>query len=366
MDEQLHKRLALREQENALRTLPPSSTFLEFSSNDYLGLASRVKTSQQLSNGSGGSRLISGNHKLFVEVENELAQFYNTDATLIYNSGYDTNIGLFSCLLQKGDTYIYDQYIHASVRDGIRLSNANSFAFEHNNLTSLEQKLQNAVGKKVVIVESIYSMDGDIAPLTEIAELCQKHQAELVVDEAHATGVFGTHGQGLVSQLKLENKVYARIHTFGKALGVHGACIAGSETLKQYLVNFSRSFIYTTALPEHSVAAIQQAHLLCANAHHERKTIKENIMQFRNELSPTVKNHLIASCSPIQCIICPGNVRVKELAATLQEMQFDVKAILHPTVAKGEERIRICLHASNTSEEINALVKAINTHFPNV
>ena len=245
----LNNKLKQREEANALRLLAPQSQLIDFSSNDYLGFAKEAaihhinnNTSELIQFGATGSRLISGNYELTEEAEAFLANFYNAATALIFNSGYNANIGLFQCLPQRNDTIIYDELIHASIRDGIRLSNASNFSFSHNNLTALEQKLSNAKGLIYVVVESVYSMDGDMAPLTEIVAVCKKYNAALIVDEAHAVGIFG-NGKGLVSELGLENNVFARVVTFGKAVGVHGAAILGSNELRDYLINFSRAFI---------------------------------------------------------------------------------------------------------------------------
>ena len=189
-----------------------------------------------------------------------LADFHKAESGLIFNSGYDANLGLFSCIAKKEDTLICDELIHASIIDGCRLSYANRFRFAHNDVEDLEDKLRRSKGNIFVAVESVYSMDGDMAPLKEIAAVCKKYNASLIVDEAHATGLFGDQGRGLVSQHGLEQEVFARVHTFGKALGCHGAVILGSETLRNYLVNFARSFIFTTALPVHSLIAVKCAY----------------------------------------------------------------------------------------------------------
>lgn len=365
MDELLQKQLNQRLEANALRQLPKLPGLVDFSSNDYLGLAQIDLNISFHKNGSGGSRLISGNSKLMEQIEEDLARFYHTPSALLFNSGYDANVGLFSCLLQKGDTYIYDQLIHASVRDGMRLSNANSYAFRHNDLESLAAKLELAKGRKVVVIESIYSMDGDMAPIKEITALCDRNNAELIVDEAHSTGVFGVNGCGLVSHYGLQDKVYARIHTFGKAMGCHGAVIVGSDVLKSYLVNFARSFIYTTALPEHSVQTIAEVHKRMPEIGDARKALKQNISLFQDCLDATVKNYLIPSCSAIQCILFADNDKVKALASYLQNEGFDVRPIMSPTVEQGKERIRICIHSFNTEEEIKGLATSINTYLKN-
>ena len=259
----LEQKLSQRTENSSLRTLPKFENHLDFSSNDYLGFAAEkeIHLQEELNlYGATGSRLISGNHKVAEDVDGFLANYYKAESALIFNSGYNANLGLFSSLPQRGDTIVYDELIHASIRDGIKLSNANSFSFQHNSLLALAEKIKKAKGNVFVAVESIYSMDGDEAPLQKIVGICQKNAAALVVDEAHAVGVFGDKGEGLVAKYGLENDVFARIITFGKAYGCHGAAILGSSNLRSYLINFSRPFIYTTALPLQSVLTLKKAH----------------------------------------------------------------------------------------------------------
>ena len=359
IEDKLAEKLALRKQTNSFRVLRNSEDLIDFCSNDYLGFANTLLVQHSTKQGATGSRLISGNSKQFELLEAKIAAFHKAEAALIYNSGYDANLGLFSCIGERGDTIIYDQYIHASIRDGIRLSKARSFAFEHNNLNALEKKLQQASGTVLVVIESIYSMDGDRTPLEKIIDLCEKYKAELILDEAHATGIIGENGEGLAQSLNIESKLFARIHTFGKAMGCHGAVILGSETLKQYLVNFSRSFIYTTALSQHSLNAIACSYTKLENSTVERPLLKSNIDLFQNLLSDKLKSKWIPSKSPIQCILVKGNSEVKELEEQLQNRGFNIKAILHPTVEEGKERIRICIHSYNTKEQITACVKSL-------
>ncbi len=370
----INERIGKSKSENAFRTLKHNNHLIDFCSNDYLGFAKEVAIHQINNNtelvqfGATGSRLISGNYKLTEETETFLAHFYKANAALIFNSGYNANIGLFQCLPQRNDTIIYDEFIHASIRDGLRLSNAAHFSFTHNNLAALEQKLSNAKGLVYVVVESVYSMDGDFAPLTEIVAICKKYNAALIVDEAHAVGIFG-NGKGLVSELGLENDIFARIVTFGKAFGVHGAAILGSNELRDYLINFSRAFIYTTALPLHSIVSIKNAHEFLLQNLNRINTLKELITYFKTQISNelasstklNLKSQIINSDSPIQCIIIPGNNEVKAMADKLQQSGFDVRPILSPTVPKGQERLRICLHSFNTKEEIDSLIKPLLT-----
>lgn len=359
----LLKKLHGREANSSLRTLDKQQEGIDFYSNDYLGLAgnkdfqgklsSRIRQTN-LSHGSTGSRLISGNHPLFEETEKLIADFHETKAALIFNSGYDANIGLLSCVPGREDVILYDNLVHASVRDGIRLSLAAAFSFAHNDPKQLEEKLQRIKKRVFVVVESVYSMDGDKAPLEAIVFLCKKYGAYLIVDEAHATGVVGQRGEGLVQHLGLQDQCFARILTFGKALGVHGAAIVGSNSLKQFLLNYARSFIYTTALPPASVAAIVETYRRFPLMKTERDHLKGLIALFQKADIPFKK---MVSETPIQIVLTPGNEQAKKLERQLQKQGFMIKSILSPTVPKGSERLRIILHSFNTREEVEELVK---------
>lgn len=365
----LESKLKERTENGLLRKLTNTSLPFDFCSNDYLGFAKSsalkslidIQTEAVLnfSNGSGGSRLLSGNHPYTEETEQFIANFHQAKSGLIFNSGYDANVGLLSSIPQRGDTIITDELIHASLIDGARLSYAERFKFKHNDLADLEQKLKNAKGISYVVVESVYSMDGDIAPLTEISKLCDEYNANLIVDEAHATGIFGEKGKGLVVQLKLQSKVFARIVTFGKALGTHGAIVLGSENLRNYLINFARSFIYTTAAPLHSIVAVNCAYQKL-NEGNFAQEITEKI-ELYNKLIKQIKLSVISSHSAIQTILFHNNADARNAALQLQNKGFDVRAILSPTVAIGKERLRICLHTYNSNQEITDLVAAIKS-----
>jgi 8-amino-7-oxononanoate synthase len=306
-------------------------------------------------NGSGGSRLLAGNSSYAEELENRLAEIHETQAAIIFNSGYDANVGLFSSVPARGDTILYDELVHASIHDGIRLSRAESFPFRHNDIAHLQERLEHVKGNIFVAVESVYSMDGDGAPLRELCEMCNKNNASLIVDEAHATGVFGL---GLVQELKLQDKVFARVHTFGKAMGCHGAVIVGNSILKQYLVNYARSFIYTTALPLHSLVAIDCAYTLVEQSKEVLVKLHDNIKHFHEQAS-NVGGEWIESSSAIQSLIVPGNESVKKLALAIQAHNYDIRPIISPTVPKGKERIRICLHSYNTFAQIDQLLNML-------
>tara|TARA_B110000908_G_scaffold16124_1_gene18240 strand:- start:2058 stop:3119 length:1062 start_codon:yes stop_codon:yes gene_type:complete len=349
----LNNKLNERKKAAALRVLQ-ANKLIDFCSNDYLGFSKKEWKNHELENGSGGSRLISGHSPIFDKAEKKIAHFHHAEDALIFNAGYNANLGLFSAVPSKGDTVIYDEYCHASIRDGLRLGVARNFSFQHNNMLDLKEKLSRTNGAIFVAVESIYSMDGDSAPLKEIAILCKEYNAYLIVDEAHATGIFGENGEGLSIQEDIET--FARIHTFGKALGCHGAAITGSKVLKDFLINFSRPFIYTTALPKHSIENIISAYLTLENTV-ENKVLHNNIAFFKSLFKSTT---LIPSDSPIQSIIIGGNEKTRKIAEQLQASGFDIRPILHPTIPEGSERIRICLHSFNTQEEITVLCKKLN------
>ncbi|QXV64550.1 8-amino-7-oxononanoate synthase [Mucilaginibacter sp. 21P] len=359
MQSKLEQRAAM----GSLRSLKSESSLIDFCSNDYLGFARSIELKELIRketdgnhalNGSTGSRLISGNLKYTKELEKQIAEFHNAEAGLLFNSGYDANIGLFSSLPQKGDTILHDELIHASIIDGARLSLANRYSFKHNDVGSLEAKLKVAKGNCYVVVESVYSMDGNEPPLQEIVELTAKYQANLIIDEAHAVGLYPA---GLISHLGLEDKVFARVVTFGKAMGVHGAVVLGTDLMRNYLINFARSFIYTTAASFNQVASIKMAYELLNQSEETVQRLKANIALFKQHVFSSA---LIESNSAIQCIVLYSNDKAKAAAMSLQHEGFDVRAIMSPTVPLGAERIRICLHAFNTAEEIIKVASAIN------
>lgn len=366
----IESKLKERHEQGNYRQLKPESALIDFCSNDYLGFARSAALARLIDNeiakhpntrnGSSGSRLLAGNTAYAEQLETEIATCHGYEAGLIYNSGYDANIGLFSSLPQKGDTIITDELIHASIIDGARLSHANRYRFKHNDIDSLTDKLKQATGQIYIAIESVYSMDGDTAPLIEIADIAQKHNAFLIVDEAHATAVFG---KGMVDTLYLQDKIFAQVVTFGKALGCHGAIILGTDMLRQYLINFSRSFIYTTAAPFHQLASIKAAYQLLKQSSAEGLQLQHLINFFKGNFNnPDIT--LIASDSAIQCILIKSNEKAKSLATLIQAEGYDVRPILSPTVSQGTERLRICIHTYNTEAEVSGLLAIINNFKP--
>lgn len=373
VNQYLQDKVNQRKEKNAFRVFKINEGLVDFCSNDYLGFAQDKEIANQLAqeiekyegniNGSTGARTITGTSQLILDLEQQIAVFHKTEAALFYNSGYTANLGLFSALPYRGDTILYDELIHASIRDGMKLGRARAYSFKHNDLESLEKRLQRAEGNIYVAVESIYSMDGDMAPLKEIAELCKKYDAALIVDEAHSNGIFGEGGRGLVDELGLENDVFARVMTFGKAIGSHGAIVVGSQILKDFLINYSRPFIFTTAPSIHQVLGVKIAYDNLSLCQNKILKIRELLNLFKLKVGAGFKIEMIESFSPIQCVIVPGNDKVKALCAAIQKDGFDVRPIVAPTVPEGKERIRICIHAFNTEEEIIALTESIKKNY---
>ncbi len=364
--ENLNEALNKRKASGLFRSLKTNNTHIDFSSNDYLGFAknktihdvSNIETLLNL-NGSTGSRLISGNNHIVEETENFIADYFNVESALIFNSGYDANIGLISCVTNKNDLVLYDELSHASIIDGLKLSYAKHYKFKHNSISHLEELIlahKNKHQNIYVITESVFSMDGDEAPLIEISNLCEKQNCFLIVDEAHGIGVFGVNGSGLCNELGIEKKCFARVITFGKAIGCHGAAVIGSQILRDYLINFARSFIYTTALPAESFYRIKNAftELKSSSA---PSLLKEKILFFK-KLVP--KNcSLMPSNSAVQCVLIPGNEKVQQASNYLIQQGLDVRAIKNPTVKEGSERLRICIHSFNTNEDVEQLTNSL-------
>lgn len=371
--EGLSRKLSARIKDGTLRTMQTREGLIDFFSNDYLGFASDQSIDPETGgqdlillkqNGSTGSRLISGNSIAHEELELALAHVFRADSALLFNSGYDANIGLLSAVLQRQDSVFFDRLSHASIRDGISLSAASSFGFEHNDLSDLVKKVdkgRSKSGQNYVIVESVYSMDGDEAPLQELSEYCRSENLYLIVDEAHSTGILGPEGSGLTTSLGLEKEVFARIHTFGKALGCHGAAVLGSETLTTYLTNFSRSFIYTTAMPPREALRIRAA--LEKMKHTKRRDrLRQNIETFLQEMKTlNLSSHFIPSRSPIQSFLLPDASHPDGIGQIFAKEKIAAKIIFSPTVPKGQERIRICIHSFNTSAEIRRILQLLST-----
>lgn len=379
--------LKAREERGLLRRLEKPTLGADFSSNDYLGFAKPgafqayveqhgSSQNSSLSSGSTGSRLLSGHSKLVESVEAVAASFHKSPASLVFNSGYDANLSLLSSLPGPDDAVVHDEFIHASIHDGMKMGRARGhlFSFKHNNIASLREQIISAgtqfPGSIIVCVETVYSMDGDIAPLKKILGAASTLQSLLgreihvIVDEAHSGGLYGNNGEGLIVHLGLQShpNLLARVVTFGKAFGAHGAVILTSNALRTYLINYARPFIYSTSLPPHSVNILEAAYAF-ANTEAAKKArarlwgLVDTFHRLaRDQLPQAVLLH--EERSPIQGIKCPGNHECMRLARLLREKGFHVYAIRSPTIPKGLERIRIIIHAHNTEGEIERLVKA--------
>lgn len=351
-----------RKEAGILRTLKPKSAGIDFYSNDYLGLArsqefhqlllKQIQENPGLLYGSSGSRLISGNSSTVTETENYIAEQHQYPAALLFCSGYNANLALFSALPDRHDTVIVDEHIHRSVHDACRMSHAKKIKFRHNDPEDLESILKKHPGQCYIAIESLYSMDGDFAPVREIAALAKKYNAALIVDEAHSFGVFG---YGLIEKYQLQHDVFAVVITYGKALGAHGAAILCEETVKSYLVNFASPFIYTTAAQDFLWVAIKNGYQFLKLKPELSKKLHQNIEIFRNQNIETPSSEI----SPIQAVLVPDNKQLGNMQKTLSGKGFLTYAVYSPTVKAGTERLRICLHSFNTKEEIIELTKII-------
>jgi len=355
------------------RTLSHPTFEADFFSNDYLGYSGNKAISDSAksfinsqsieANGSSGSRLISGNHKLFEILELKANRVFNTEAALFFNSGYDANIGLLSATLKPKDIIFYDELCHASIRDGLQMSKAKSFKFQHNNYKDLAKKIELQLKRLnpqniYIITESVFSMDGDQSDVSRLIEISKNYQAYLIIDEAHALGVCGKDYKGL--SYEFSKDIFARIYTCGKALGSHGGFVLGSKALKDYLINFSRPFIYTTGASPFHVAKVIASLDYFESEDKEKEELKAVISLFKKEvISADLSEQISLNDTAIQFIQTRDIVKAKALAKNLNENGFGVKAILYPTVPKGKERIRIILHSYNSKDEIKRLVSSI-------
>ncbi|AWL09993.1 8-amino-7-oxononanoate synthase [Aquirufa nivalisilvae] len=368
--------LEIRRKDGLLRSLQHVDHFIDFCSNDYLGLAKNQELNQLITkdfenwlaqnngqipiNGATGSRLISGNNSLVENFEIACAQIHHAEAALLFGSGFEANLGLLSSISQADHIVFCDQLLHASIIDGIRLGKGKKVIFKHNDWEALSTELAKYPHQtKWVVVESIYSMDGDQAPLQKYIELKQLYDFELIVDEAHSGGVHGFKGAGLVQELGLVEQVFARVITFGKAWGNAGAVVLGSQALRQYLINFARSFIYSTGpTPAHICALLTTLHFIQIQDE-LREKLKKNITFFQEHNSHP---NWGKSQSAIQTFIVPGNQEVRRIAQVAQEKGFGLKPIVYPTVPKEEERIRITLSALTQQKDMLDLIQLLESN----
>lgn len=346
----------------------------DFLSNDYLGWARKGAIDLQIKEyendvkkshtGSTGSRLMSGNSRFAEQTETRIAAFHGTERALVFNSGYTANIGLLQCLGGRNVTFILDSLCHASLIDGARMDLGSTMVrFKHNDMLDLEFRLAQTEGVKIVVVESVYSMDGDEAPLDDIADLCRRFEAGLVVDEAHAIGVLNG-GRGAVMDDRYDDVLIARIYTYGKAMATHGAAVVGSRALIYYLVNFCRPFIYTTAPPVHQLMAINAAYDLLVSDQLSVQKLHDNIAYFKRRITELKISNFIRSNSAIQSWVWGNDDEIKEVAKKLQQNGFMTKAILSPTVKMSQERLRFCLHSYNTTLDMELVLTALQAAWP--
>ena len=385
LDETLKTRLAALREENLFRELRRvdsaqgprieigGKTFLNFSSNDYLGLANHpalkeaaIKAVEKFGAGAGASRLICGSLKPFHELEAVLAAFKQTEAALTFSTGYAAAMGTITALVGKDDVIILDKLVHASIVDAAKLSGAKLRVFGHNDLNDLEEKLRWATenpgrqtpdARTLLVTESIFSMDGDAAPLREIVELKNKFGAWLMMDEAHATGIIGQHGRGLADELGVSRQIEIQMGTLGKALGASGGYICGSRALVDFLVNRARSFIFSTA-PVPAAAAAATAGIITvqsAEGEAKRKALFARLKEFHFALRPPPS----ALRSAIVPLILGDENKALAAATKLREQNIFVPAIRHPTVAHGAARLRITLTAAHSAEDVATLVNAL-------
>jgi 8-amino-7-oxononanoate synthase len=380
LEERMFRQLEERKEKGNFRKLSLDGEGVDFYSNDYLGLSRNNQlirkieehfhslTSKEKRLGATGSRLLSRNTSLALELEQYLAQLFEGEACLLFNSGFSANTSLIATIAQPKDVILYDELIHASLKEGCRLSMAQyQWSFKHNDIKALEKKINLAKSKGVeqiyVLVESVYSMDGDIAPLQALATLCETNEVHLIVDEAHSTGIWGKNGSGLCCELGLKNQVFARVYTFGKAIGCHGACVVGSRLLVDYLINFARGFIYTTALPPHALVSVYQSFEWISKHPELKEKLFKNIQYYHQCLKEYDYQDINFQYTPIQIFPVSGNEKCRNLANYLITNGLEVRPIFSPTVPLGKERLRICLHSYNTFEEIKRLVERMNGYF---
>jgi len=368
--ERISKELDALRDRSQFRTLetPPG---INLSSNDYLGLSTDPRLKQALVEavartelvGSTGSRLLSGNAPEWEELESEFASFAGTEAALYFGSGYAANIGLLSSILRPADIVFSDALNHASLIDGMRQSRAAKVIYPHGDLKFLESALREhrgSAGARVIVTESVFSMEGDVAPLAALIELAREYDAELVIDEAHAIGVCGPEGRGVAAELGIEREAFAIIHTCGKALACAGAFVCGSNSLKHFLVNHARTFIFSTAMPPYLARQIQAALALAREAESERSHLRKIAAELRAGIAAAGLN-CGASKAHIVPVMLGSNEVALHVASELQRAGFAVKAIRPPTVPPGTSRVRLSLTSRITVEDIHRLVAAMDT-----
>ena len=366
LEERLSEDLAALQGRAQFRTLE-NPQGINLYSNDYLGLARDPRLKEAVvravaaseSVGATGSRLLSGNAPEWESLEAEFARFAGTEAALYFGSGYAANIGLIASVASRGDVIFSDELNHASLIDGIRLSGAAKVIYPHADVEFLERALREHAGHpgaKLIVTESVFSMEGDLAPIAGLAELAEAHGAGLIVDEAHAVGVHGPQGRGICAELGLERKVFATVHTCGKALASAGAFVCGSNALRDFLINRARSFIFSTAMPAYLAGQIRAALELAHAAGDRRAHLRDIGNLLRRELAAAGID-CGASSTQIVPVRSGSNEAALHAAARLQEAGFAVRAIRPPTVPEGSSRLRFSLTAALSADDVRRLAR---------
>ncbi|HEU4341648.1 MAG TPA: 8-amino-7-oxononanoate synthase [Candidatus Binatia bacterium] len=362
----LYRHLRLIEGEQGPVVMLDGHEVLNNCSNNYLGLANHPalreaakKAIDRYGCGSGASRLISGNMTLHEELEGKIAELKSTEAALVFNSGFQANTGILATLVGERDVIFSDALNHASIIDGCRLSRAKIVVYGHCDLDRLERGLRDSPGKnrKLIVTESLFSMDGDEAPLVEIVELAEKYGAVVMVDEAHATGVFEPNGAGMVAKLGIGDRVLVQMGTLGKALGGFGAYVAGSHSLREMLINRCRSFIFTTSLPPAVMAMAIAAIDLVAKEPERRQALRNNSELLRAGLK-SLGYSLGTSRSQILPLMIGDAAECMKLSDDLLQRGVFAQGIRPPTVPPGTSRLRITLMATHTRAHIEAALRA--------
>jgi 8-amino-7-oxononanoate synthase len=346
-------------------------TGVNLCSNDYLGLADNSALKQTaieaMANatrvGGTGSRLLSGHAVVWNELEEEFATFAGSEAALYFGSGYAANIGLLTSLANKNDVIFSDSLNHASIIDGIRLSGARKVIYPHRDLNALESSLkeyQSARGRKLIVTETVFSMDGDVAPVDAIVALAQKYGASVIIDEAHATAVHGPGGRGISAQLLADGRVLAAMHTCGKALASAGAFVCGSTVLREHLINHARTFIFSTAMPPYMAEQIRAALRLAATMDAERAELLSTSQHFAKSLQQDGWETLGTATQIVPAVIGPNDA-VVAAAEFLQRAGFAVRAIRPPTVPPGTARLRFSVTHKISATELERLAAALST-----
>ncbi|MFH1665214.1 MAG: 8-amino-7-oxononanoate synthase [Candidatus Omnitrophota bacterium] len=378
MERRIAEFLEQREAEGLLRGLTPvqrlgggkirvnGREYTDLSSNDYLGLSShpeiRKSAMEALSPvfGSAASRLMTGSSLLHHILENRVSAFKKKPAAVVFNSGYQANVGVISALCGKGDCVFFDRLSHASILDGIKLSGARPFRFRHNDTGHLEELLARERGRyrgAMVITETVFSMDGDLAPLEEIVRLKERYNCVMMADEAHATGIFGKNGTGMAEEKGVSGKVDILMGTFSKALGGFGAYVATALDVRDYLVNTARSFIYSTSLPPAVIAADITALGLIENEPYRRRVLLSNADHLRGELKKT--GFTVTGDSQIIPVITGDNAGTVRISEYLRGKGWWVTPVRPPTVPEGKARLRISLSYDHTKETLDRFIRDI-------